>query len=105
MARGGSSYHADLSGGPVNPWVILCQPRVSQDVVVLFPKVYHKEVLCCVPFIDPKMELDLMTDHSSRIVGPISISGIHGLAEFLQWPFHPLCHVEVNTTNCCPTVD
>ena len=27
------------------------------------------------------------------------------MVEFLQRPLHPLSHVEVNTADCCPTVD
>ena len=46
-----------------------------------------------------------MMDHSSRIVGSISVSCIHGLAEFLQQPLHPPSQVEVDATDCCSTVN
>ena len=52
----------------------------------------------------PKIEVDLISDHSSFVVGPISISGSDGIPELLQRPSHSLGKVEVDATDGCPTV-
>ena len=89
----------DFSSSPVNLWVVLHQPGVLQDDVVLFSEVQHEEILYHVPSINPEMEFDLMTDHFSRTVGSISISGMHRLTEFLQQPLHSPGHVEIDAAD------
>ena len=46
-----------------------------------------------------------MVNHSSGIVGSVSILGIHRPVEFLQWSLHPPSQVEVNAADCGPTVN
>ena len=94
----------DLSGSPVDVWIVPCQPRVSQNDVVFLSKVQHKEVLCCIPSVNSEMKFDLVTDHFSLVVGSISILGIHRPSEFLQQPIHPPGKVNVNTADGCSAV-
>ena len=89
MLRDRSFYQVDFPCSPVDVWVILCQPRVSQDDVISFPEVEHKEVLRHVLPVNSEMEFDLVADYSLRIVGAIGILHIHGSSEFLQQPLHP----------------
>ena len=104
MLRGWGSLQSDCSLGPVNTWIISRQPRIPKNDVVLFSQVHHKETLDRVPPVDPNMEVDLITDHSSLVIGSISISSIYGASEPLQRPSHPLGKVKVDATDCCPTV-
>ena len=105
MARDGCSNHVNFPSSPVDSQVILCQPRVSQDDIVSFPKVQHKEILSHIPPINPEMELDLMANHPSGVTCSASILGVHWLVEFLWWPFYSSSHMEDNTTDCFPTVN
>ena len=105
MARNRGSYHVDFSSSPVNPWIVLRQPRVSQNDVVPFSKVSYEEVLYHISSINSEVKFDLVTYHSSGIAGSIDISGVHWPVKFLQRPLHPLGEVEVDATDCCPTVD
>ena len=50
------------------------------------------------------MKFDLVMDHSSLVVGPIGIPGIHRVSKSFQGPIHPPGKVKVNATDCCPTV-
>ena len=104
MSRGWGSLQSDCSLGPVDTRVIPHQPGISKNVVVLFTQVHHKETLDRVPLVDPKMEVNLIMDHSSLVIGPIGILSVYGVSVPLQRPFHPLGRVKVNATDCCPTV-
>ena len=39
------------------------------------------------------------------MVDSICVSSVHGPSEFLQQPVHPSGEVEVDATDCCPTVN
>ena len=105
MLRDGHPYQMDLSSHPVNSPGILCQPGVSQNDGVLIPEVQCKEVLSRVLSIDPEMQFNLIVNHSSLIVGSISVSGIHRSSEFFQQPSHSSGEVKVNARDCCPIVN
>ena len=62
-------------------------------------------MLLGVPSLDPKVEFDLITDHSSCVAGSIGILGIHWVLKFFQWPVHSSSEVEVNATDSCSTVN
>ena len=104
MSRGWGPPQCDSSLSPVNTQVVPCQPGVSKNAVVLFTQVHCKEALDGVLLINPNMEVDLVTDHSSLIIGPVSISSVYGVSEPLQRPIHPLGEVKVDATDCFPTV-
>ena len=38
-------------------------------------------MLCGIPFIDSEVKLDLVVDHSSFVVGSISVLCVHGVLE------------------------
>ena len=99
------SNHMDFSGSPVDPWIVFCQPGVSENDVVLLSQVQHEEVLYCLSSVNPQDKLDLMSYHSFRIMSAIGIASIQRMAQFFQWPFHSLSEVKVDTTDCYPTVD
>ena len=94
----------DFSGSPVDAQIVSGQPGVSQNVVVLFAKAYHKEMLHGIPFFNSEIKFDLVVNHPFLVVGSISVSGIHGVSEFFQWPVHPSGKVKVNATDGFPTV-
>ena len=58
-----------------------------------------------IPSINSEMKFDLVTDHPSLVVGSIGVLGVHGVSESFQWPIHSFGEVEVDTTDCCPTVN
>ena len=95
----------NLSSGPVKLRVIFSQPGVSQNDGVLLPEVQHEEILSRVLSIDPEMQFNLVANHSSLIVGSISISGVHWPSEFLQWTPHSSGEMKVDATDSCSTVD
>ena len=81
MPRGWSSPQGDCSSGPVNDRITLSQPGISKDDIVFLSKVYYKEALDGILFIDPQVEVNLIADHPSLIVGPISVLSVNGLSE------------------------
>ena len=54
--------------------------------------------------IYPEKEIDLVSDHSPFVVGPISIPGSNRVPQFLQRPSHSSGEVEVDAADSCPTV-
>ena len=105
MPRVQGPRHFNFPLFPVDPRIILCEPRISEDDVVLASQVDDVEGLGQVPFFDSQGEHDLVMDHPSGVHCSIHVPRIHWLGEFFQWPFHPSDEVEVYAAYCGPTID
>ena len=56
---------------------------MPKNNVVLFAEVHYEEALDGVSFIYPEVEVDLVLDHSSLVVGSIGILGADRVSELL----------------------
>ena len=57
---------------------------ISKNDIVLSAEIHYEETLDGILLMDPKMEVDLIMDHSSLVVGSIGISSKYGFPEFFS---------------------